>query len=218
MQRYIVITGATRGLGHALYHSFRALGHEVRGCGRKGGNGIDAVDVADAKAVQRWAARLAADGFVPDLLICNAGVINAPAPLWEIDPEDFASLMAINVSGAMHSARAFIPGMITAGRGVIVNLSSGWGRSADAGVAPYCASKWAVEGLPLALSDELPAGLAAMTLNPGVIDTDMLRTCWPEEAGSYPSPAQWVKRAAPFILRLTATDNGKQLTVPGGRT
>ena len=82
-------------------------------------------------------------------------------------------------------------------------------------VAPYCASKYAIEGLSKALAQELPAGMASIPLNPGVIDTDMLRSAWGDGAGSYPTAAKWAKRAAPFLLALSASDNGKSLTVPG---
>ncbi len=100
-------------------------------------------------------------------------------------------------------------------RGVIVNFTSGWGRSTDAEVAPYCASKWALEGLTLAFAQELPSGMAAVSLNPGIIDTDMLQSCFGASASGYPSPAQWVKTAVPFLLNLGPSNNGKQLTAPG---
>ncbi len=81
------------------------------------------------------------------------------------------------------SSAAFAPAMIARKQGVIVNLSSWLGsRGVAAGVAPYCASKWAIEGLTKALAAELPAGMAAVPLNPGVIDTPMLRLTWGEEA------------------------------------
>jgi NAD(P)-dependent dehydrogenase (short-subunit alcohol dehydrogenase family) len=92
-------------------------------------------------------------------------------------------------------------------------MSSGWGRSTAAEVAPYCASKWAVEGLTKALAQELPSGLAAVAVNPGIIDTDMLRTCWADGAASFPTPAQWAVRAAPFLLGLSRRDNGRSLNV-----
>ena len=61
---------------------------------------------------------------------------------------------------------------------MIVTISSTWGRSVAPEVAPYCATKYAVEGMTMALAAELPAGLAAVAVNPGIIDTDMLRSCW----------------------------------------
>ena len=54
---------------------------------------------------------------------------------------------------------------------------------------------------------------AAVPLNPGVIDTDMLRSSWGEGAAGNPKPEQWAKTAAPFILKLSAKDNGRSLSV-----
>jgi hypothetical protein len=56
--------------------------------------------------------------------------------------------------------------------------------------------------------------MCAVPLNPGVINTDMLQSCFGEEADSYPTPEKWVKKAAPFLLALGPKDNGKSLTVP----
>ena len=81
-------------------------------------------------------------------------------------------------------------------------------------MATYCATKWAVEGLTKALAEDLPQGMAAVPLNPGVIDTDMLRLCWADGASSYPKAEAWAKIAAPFILGLGPKDNGHSLSVP----
>jgi hypothetical protein len=56
--------------------------------------------------------------------------------------------------------------------------------------------------------------MAAVPLNPGVIDTDMLRQCFGKEAGQYPSPEKWAEKAVPYLLQLGPRDNGKSLTVP----
>jgi NAD(P)-dependent dehydrogenase (short-subunit alcohol dehydrogenase family) len=104
--------------------------------------------------------------------------------------------------------------MIKKHHGLIVNFSSGWGRSADKEVAPYVATKWAVEGLTQALAMELPDGLAVVALNPGVINTDMLQSCFGESAAHYPSASRWADRAVPFILKLDVNDNGQALSVP----
>ena len=100
---------------------------------------------------------------------------NAGAPLWEVPGEEFDKLVDINIKGVARVIRAFVPAMVKRGSGVIVNFSSGWGRSTSPEVAPYCATKYAIEGLTLALAQELPHGMAAVPLNPGIIDTDMLR-------------------------------------------
>jgi len=222
--KVVVITGATRGLGRALVPHFAAAGHTVWGCGRSATGVAEqarafgpphdfaAVDGRDEAAVQTWADRLLASG-PPDLLINNAAVMNDPAPLWEVPAEQFDTLIDVNVKGVANVIRAFVPAMVARGSGVVVNLSSGWGRSTSPEVAPYCASKYAVEGLTLSLAQELPRGMAAVPLNPGVIDTDMLRQAWADDAGAYPKAEAWAKRAAPFLLGLGAKDNGRSLTV-----
>lgn len=223
--RVIVLTGATRGLGRALVDRFAEGGHTVWGCGRSPEHvaglarafgpphDFAAVDVADNDAVAAWAARLLAGGRVPDLLVNNAALMNDPAPLWRVDAAEFGRLMDVNVDGTVNVIRAFVPAMITAGRGVVVNLSSGWGRSTSPEVAPYCASKFAIEGLTAALAQELPAPLAAVALSPGVIDTDMLRQCWADEAGQYQGPQTWSHGAVRQLLALGRAENGKSLSI-----
>ena len=84
-----------------------------------------------------------------------------------MDDREFTRLVDVNVRGVQNVIRHFVPAMVAKRKGVIVNLSSGWGRSTSPEVAPYCATKWAIEGLTQALADELPAGMAAVPLNPG---------------------------------------------------
>lgn len=195
---------------------FVARGHTVRVCAR---SAIEPplsgaqVDVAEPEQVQAWAARVLSEMGSPDLLINNAGVINRNAPLWEVPPAEFELLLKVNLGGIHNCVRAFVPAMVEAGRGVVVNFSSTWGRSVSPEVAPYCATKWGVEGLTRALAAELPQGLAAVALNPGVIDTDMLRSCFGGSAGSFPGPAAWAGGAVDLLLGLGRADNGKSLAV-----
>lgn len=222
----VLITGVTRGLGRAMAEEFARLGHTVLGCGRSkdairelraalpGPHDFEVVDVASDEEVKAWTERLLQSHNAPDLLLNNAGVINKNAPLWKISAEEFSQVVDTNLKGTVNVIRHFLPAMIGRGSGIVVNFSSGWGRSTDAEVAPYCATKWAIEGLTQSLAQELPEGLAAVALNPGIIDTEMLRSCFGGSASSYPSPAQWAKRAVPFLLRLTPSDNGHPLTAP----
>jgi NAD(P)-dependent dehydrogenase (short-subunit alcohol dehydrogenase family) len=225
MSKLIVITGATRGLGRALVPRFVDAGHTVVGCGRSAAHvselaklfptphRFDPIDVTDADAVAAWAGSVLVSHGVPDLLINNAAVMNTPAVLWQVPATEFDRLIDVNVKGVANVIRAFVPAMVKRTSGVIVNLSSGWGRSTSPEVAPYCASKFAVEGLTKSLAQELPRGMAAVPLNPGVIDTDMLRQAWSDGAGAYPKAEAWAARAAPFLLALSAADNGKSLSV-----
>jgi len=221
----VVITGVTRGLGRAMTEEFIRLGHVVFGCGRseKGigelrrrfgkAHQFDRVDVASDEQVQAWARRLLESRGAPDLLLNNAGVINRNSPLWKVSSEEFGQVIDVNIKGVANVIRHFVPVMIERGSGVVVNFSSGWGRSADAEVAPYCATKWAVEGLTAALAQELPAGVAAIALNPGVINTDMLQSCFGSSASAYPSAEQWARKAVPFLLQLGPRHNGQSLSV-----
>jgi NAD(P)-dependent dehydrogenase (short-subunit alcohol dehydrogenase family) len=223
--KIVVITGATRGLGRAMAEEFIARGHTIIGCGRSQdeiaklqktfGNPhhFTALDVASDEAVKQWAQSTFKTYDPPDLLVNNAALINRNARLWEVPADEFSQVIDVNIKGVTNVIRHFVPAMVKRRSGVIVNFSSGWGRSTDAEVAPYCATKWAIEGLTQALAQELPDGMAAVPPNPGIIDTDMLRSCFGGSASSYPSPEQWAKRAVSFLLKLGPRDNGKPLTV-----
>jgi NAD(P)-dependent dehydrogenase (short-subunit alcohol dehydrogenase family) len=221
----ILITGVSRGLGRAMAEEFIRLGHTVIGCGRSekdiaqlqkqfpAPHSFTAVDVAADAQVAAWAKQVLAAYPAPDLLLNNAALINRNAPLWRVPAQEFSDVIDVNIKGVANVIRHFVPAMIQRRVGIIVNFSSGWGRSTDAEVAPYCATKWAIEGLTESLSQELPPGMAAVPLNPGIINTDMLQSCFSGSASGYPSAATWAKTAVPFLLNLTPRDNGKQLSV-----
>jgi NAD(P)-dependent dehydrogenase (short-subunit alcohol dehydrogenase family) len=225
-RKLILITGVTRGLGRAMVDEFARLSHKVAGCGRStraieklratlgAPHEFYAVNVADDDAVKTWASVVMNSQGVPDLILNNAGIINASARLWEISAREFSEVVDTNLKGVANVIRHFAPEMVKRKHGVIVNFSSGWGRAAEAEVAPYCATKWAIEGLTQSLAQELPANMAALALNPGIINTDMLRACFGGSAANYPSAEEWAKVAVPFILELGPRDNGKQMTVP----
>jgi NAD(P)-dependent dehydrogenase (short-subunit alcohol dehydrogenase family) len=223
--KLILITGVTRGLGLAMAEKFIGLGHTILGCGRskpdieklraarKAPHDFTAVDVSDDNQVGDWAERILKSHGPPDLLLNNAAIINKNAVLWKVPQAEFDQVIDVNIKGVTNVLRHFVPAMVKKGSGVIVNFSSGWGRSVDAEVAPYCATKWAIEGLTRALAQELPPGLAAIPLNPGIIDTDMLRSSFGGNARSYPSPEEWSEMAVPFLLGLGPKDSGKPLSV-----
>ena len=205
---------------------FIRLGHTVLGCGRSAReiaalqrqfsapNDFAVVDVSSDDQVAAWAKRVLPMHAAPDLLLNNAALINRNAPLWKISAEEFSAVVDVNLKGVANVIRHFVPAMIARRSGVIVNFSSGWGRSTDAEVAPYCATKWAIEGLTQALAQELSPGLAAVPLNPGIISTDMLQSCFAGGANNYLTAEEWAKTAVPFLLKLNAGNNGEQMTVP----
>lgn len=223
--KLILISGVTRGLGHAMTEEFIRLGHRVLGCGRttkaiqelnqKYGpdSRFEVVDVTKDKEVRGWAERCLELAGPPNLLLNCAALINRNARLWEVPAAEFSAVIDVNIKGVANLIRHFVPAMVQRKKGVIVNFSSGWGRATDPLVAPYCATKWAMEGLTQALAQALPRGMAAIPLNPGIIDTDMLRSCFGADAGSYPDAAEWAQTAVPWLLGLGPKDNGRSLTV-----
>ena len=222
----VIITGVSRGLGRALVDGMIAADHIVAGCARTSSaiadlqtaypspHRFDAVDVVEEASVNTWAAQVIETFGVPDLLINNAALINENAPLWEVPSDEFSRVIDVNVKGMFHVTKAFLPAMIHAGRGIVANFSSTWGRTVSSNVAPYCSTKWAVEGLTQALATELPDGLAAIPVNPGIINTNMLQSCFGESAQRFPDATNWADRAVPFVLALTTAENGHPVSVP----
>jgi len=224
--KVVVITGVARGLGRALAEGMAAKGHRVVGCSRSEkkiaelekalgrSHSFSVVDVRDDDAVREWAAAVIREYGAPDLLLNNAAVINKNKFLWDVSAAEFDLVIDTNIKGVTNVIRHFLPSMARKQSGVIVNFSSGWGRSASPEVAPYCATKWAIEGLTQSLAQELPEGMAAVPFNPGIINTQMLRSCFGPSAADFISPKEWAETAIPFLLGLGAGQNGQSLTAP----
>ena len=225
-KKIIIITGVTRGLGRALSDQYLKMGHTVIGCGRNAeiikkmsakyptNTDFQALDVSDYESVIIWANRIINSFGSPDFLLNNAGIMNNNRNLWEVSKRNFSDVVDTNIKGIFNTVKGYVPEMINQNRGVIVNFSSGWGRTTSPKVAPYCTSKWAVEGLTKSLAQELPQGLSAVALSPGVIDTDMLRLCWGKSATAHEKPDTWAQRVAPYILKISSKDNGASITTP----
>lgn len=233
----IALTGCTRGLGRALARFFVEEGAIVAGCGRSEkeiaamgkefGEAHDfaVVDVTDDGAVKKWSKHVVKRFGAPNLLLNNAATIARNAPVWELKADEADAVLRVNVIGTMNVLRHFVPAMIerteqdSSAPGVIVNFSSGWGRSTSPDVAVYCASKWAIEGLTQSLSQDLASTrVRAFAMNPGIIDTEMLRECFGESAGGYPGPEKWIRQAGPFLLSLLKKRTWQEnvsISVPG---
>lgn len=227
--RTVVITGCTRGLGRAMVGEFLRGGWRVAGCGRDEGRlaslerevaefgeacFFGSCDVALEEAVAAFSGQVIGRFGAPQLVLNNAAIINANAPLWRLDSAEFSRVVDVNLKGVAAVMRHFLPAMLDERGGVIVNFSSGWGRSTSPEVAPYCATKWAVEGLSQAVAQETDGRVAIVALNPGIIDTDMLRSTFGDGAAGYPDARRWARRAVPFLARLGLKDNGRSLTAP----
>ncbi len=222
--QHIVITGATRGLGYAMAEECIRLGHFVSGCGRSekqiqemnkrfhGSACFTAVDICSAQAVRAWQKEIQKNNDSADIIINNAAIINNSEPFHLVETEAFDRLIDINVKGTANVLRIFIPPAIAAKKGLFINMSSGWGRFGAAEVAPYCASKGAVEMLSASIAQELPDGLAMMTLSPGGINTDMTLVCSGSHNEGALLPQEWASLVIPQILAFDTSLNGKVLS------
>lgn len=180
--RTILITGGTRGIGAAtvrkfsalgdrvyfLYHSRRDLASEIEQ--ETGAVGIQC-DITSETAVTETVSHIPP----VDVLVNNAGIADY-RPINFVTADAFRHIMDVNVTGMYICARAVLSGMLSAGGGVIVNLSSMWGETGSSCEVAYSASKSAVIGLTKALARELgPSGIRVNAVAPGVILTDMER-------------------------------------------
>ena len=190
-QRTVVVLGCSRGIGLGVMKvlsessSCKALVGVVRkvddadklkaqffACGKVS---ILCGDVVEFESMQQIATWIEAAGLVPDLLICNAGVLTTPKPFDEISDEDMQVSFNVNVLGAHHAMKAFLPLMRNVPGAVMVNLSSGYGLWGDVSQASYCATKHALEGLvKCAALDTAEDAVSIVTVRPGVVYTEML--------------------------------------------
>jgi NAD(P)-dependent dehydrogenase (short-subunit alcohol dehydrogenase family) len=191
VDQVVVVTGAASGIGRATAIAFAREGARLHLVDRTeaplrqaaaaivaaGGTATaHTADCADAAAVQAVAERvLAADGRV-DVLFNNAGVMTA-GPFERISLDEWERVMGVNFWGVLHGVRAFLPAMISRGRGHIVNTSSMAGLVSLPHIAPYAASKHAVVGLTSGLAADLaPHGIGVTLLCPGATRTGIMRS------------------------------------------
>lgn len=187
--RVALVTGASRGIGAAAAAALAGAGAAVMLLARdgelaakvaeslvaQGGQAAGmACDVADYPAVERALTATRRRFGDPDILVNNAGVIEPIGKLWQTDPAAWALSLAINLTGAYHLIRAVLPGMLAAGRGTVVNVSSGAAQRPLEGWSAYCAGKAGLAMLTRSLLLETAGcNIRVFGLTPGTVDTDM---------------------------------------------
>lgn len=212
-----LITGASRGLGRALALAFGRAGARLVLCARGAEDlkrvaddltreGVEveagAVDVADEESVAALVARAMARFGPITVLINNASILGPRVPLREHPLEEWRQVLEVNLTGSLIPLMAVLPGMREAGRGSIINVSSGVGNVARRSWGAYAVSKWGLEALSgnLALEEE-PAGIRVNVVDPGRLRTAMRRAAYPEEDPMDPTPPE---EAVPVFLWLAS--------------
>jgi NAD(P)-dependent dehydrogenase (short-subunit alcohol dehydrogenase family) len=230
--RSALVTGGTRGIGHAIAHRLAAEGARVTVTGtRSDGRAADGMTYLQADFTTTAGLDLAVSQvrqLSPDILINNAG-INKVAPFAEIDPDDFMRIQQVNVVAPFRLAQAVLPAMRQRRWGRIVTISSIWGRISKAGRASYSASKFAVDGMNAALAAEAAADdVLCNCVAPGFIDTELTRQVLGEEGIRdlvAQVPARRLGRPeeiAAFVVWLAGPENtfisGQNICIDGGFT
>lgn len=190
MKKNVLITGASRGIGRAcaikfakegyfVYLNYRSSTEKIREVAKT----LDTIpnasysilqgDVGSSPDVEKIFAQIEKEGRHIDLLINNAGIAHMGL-LHDMTDEEWNRILNTNLSSVFYCCRKAIPGMLKAGGGVILNVSSMWGRIGASYEVAYSASKAGVNGLTRALAKELaPNNIQVNALAFGVIDTDM---------------------------------------------
>ena len=191
-----LVTGASRGIGHAIALALGAAGARVIGTATSaegaaklgaalashGYNGRGAVlDAGSAESIEALLAELEGAGELPTILVNNAA-ITRDSLLLRMKPEDWERVIATNLTAVFRLSKACVRRMMKERRGRIVNLTSVVGLTGNPGQANYAASKAGLLGFTKSLAQELASrGITVNAVAPGFIDTDMTRALTDEQ-------------------------------------
>jgi len=184
--KVVIITGASRGIGAAAAETMAKAGATLILTARDGARTEEvarsigpaatakACDVSDYAAFAALVEETKARHGKVDVLVNNAGVIEPISRIADSDPAEWARNVQINLVGAYHAIRAVLPGMIAAGGGTIINLSSGAAIRPLEGWSSYCSAKAGLHMLTRAIMLEtLGQAIRVFGFQPGTTDTDM---------------------------------------------
>ena len=184
-----LVTGASRGLGAETARILARKGFSL-GLMARSVDGLDAVamqvrsmganavvlpvDITQAEAVSEAVDTLTRALGPADVLVNNAGMIDPIARVSDLSPADFDRALAVNLHGAFYCTRAVLPHMLAAGRGVVIQVSSGAAHRPLEGWTAYCVGKAGLWMMTRALAAEVgPTGIWVVGFQPGTVDTDM---------------------------------------------
>ncbi len=165
-----LVTGGSKGIGAAIARELAQMGANTIICGRtKSGLDVTAAsirsaggnceamvcNVADWDSVAALATRIQQPHGKLHILVNNAGVAGFGKPLHQTSPETWSNIIDTNLRGVFHTIRAFVPLLLAAGGGHIINISSIASKNPLPNGAAYAASKWGLNGLSYSVAEEL---------------------------------------------------------------
>jgi NAD(P)-dependent dehydrogenase (short-subunit alcohol dehydrogenase family) len=199
-----LITGGSKGIGKGIAEAYLKEGAAVLICGRKASDLIAACDelqdfgnidyiVTDISVlgdVKRLADEVGKKWDKLDILVNNASILGARAPIAEYPEDLWQEVVHINLNAQFFVTKALLPLLSKSDNGSIINVSSSVGRKGKKEWGAYSASKFGVESLTQVLADELSdAGIRVNSVNPGGTRTDMRADAYPDEDPmTLPSP------------------------------
>ena len=199
MNKNVLITGGSRGIGAAAVLAFAKAGYNVAFTYNAHPDAADAVhrqaealapggcflairaDTGDSVQVQAAVQQAEQTLGSLQVLVCNAGIAQVKL-FTDTTDEDWRRMMAVDMDGAFYACRAVLPGMIHQKYGRILLVSSMWGQTGGSCEVAYSAAKAGLIGLGKALAkEEGPSGITVNVIAPGVIDTDMMASFTDED-------------------------------------
>ena len=188
MNKIVLITGATSGIGLSCAHKFAENGDQLILTGRNEkrlaeiGKELEAkgtkvmilaFDVRDAEKAKEHIGNLPEQWRDIDVLVNNAGLALGLEPEYEGAPDDWSTMIDTNIKGLLTMTRLVVPGMVERNRGHIINVGSVAGDAAYAGGNVYCATKAAVKALSDGLRiDVANTAIRVTNLKPGLVETN----------------------------------------------
>jgi NAD(P)-dependent dehydrogenase (short-subunit alcohol dehydrogenase family) len=208
-QRGVLITGAGRGLGQALFEQLARAGARVVGVARH------------TEALERAARALRAEGLTAHALPADVGDVDAIyplaatplGPLLDLPCEEFLRVLQVNLLGPFRLTRAIAGGMLARGSGIVVSISSDAAVSAYPNWGAYGVSKAALDHLSRSWAAELRGtGVTAIGIDPGEMDTDMHRDAIPDaDPTTLARPGDVARQIIAGLERLTPEQSGARV-------
>jgi NADP-dependent 3-hydroxy acid dehydrogenase YdfG len=189
MQKIVLITGATSGIGYSCAEKFAEQGHRLILTGRRGERlseiagslkekySVEVLplvfDVRQKAEVNQAIENLPDAWSEIDILVNNAGLAVGMSTIQEGETDDWERMIDTNVKGLLYISRAVLPGMVERKRGHVVNIGSIAGKEVYPNGGVYCASKHAVDALTKGIRiDTVKHGIKVTQVAPGAVETE----------------------------------------------